>query len=866
MSLEGFTMVPVKKIGGLVSNFASETVPNGVSQDCRNVRFTLNSVAVRYGVQPTIATGKGKAVNSLGMLVRTGLNPPQFPLIFNADGSLCFEPAPLANGLPVASGLTQDLTPTLSRANGRQMFQWTPNTYLGMAPGFQNMYMVNGDLRKGVGSPAVTDGTNLDPMTQRPWGEFWQAATFYNVGEVISPNPANGHQYRCTREGTSGAAQPNFSLLDSAVLVEGPDAPQLQWTEYTLVGADVLPEPILNVVRVPGAGAFAAGRDVYILMTMVNGNGETAGSQIFSFINTTLNDRFQVAVPNNPQAWTLALQGAFLPGGCNIYQIDVPTGNAAPVLSAFKQFTIGLPATFPFGIGSVNIDTTAIGAAPSGVNTAIIVPAGKVASGVRYGAMAFVNRYNNISGFNILAVVPITLVGSALRIFMANLAIGPANCTQRIIILGAALNSAQGPFFYIDVSQSTGPLDLFVINDNATTSKYLDFSDDKLGAATDGSNLTRKIKLPPQADIRYIESLKRFVTCGESGQPSLSRWSNPDDPESFYGDTGFKYLLRDNGQRLITHREYQNSIVIAFKEEQALTIRTDNNDPLNWPADNLWKGSGPSGPNAVDTQQSLLAYAHKSGAYVWQGSGDPDWATQEIDDLWKMINWDFGHLINVVIDVEEKEIHFYVPFGGSTVNNMDFCLNYKRGLGPPVIYSSFTGKEIAKPAERKWSINDIACNQAIRAKRRIVEPDQTVFQTCMLIASPYPQDSGVGMVVPNSYSDGGKGYDAHYDFSTVGDGDSVYKFGGAVMSAKGNGQVQLYGIPYHGPKLPLKPKVLTPDKNRWYTSKAPGGKKSRQWGFGISNGNAPNVYWELFEGRVAICPTFDQEASYDGSV
>lgn len=862
MSLEGFTKVPIKKIGGLVTNFASETVPNGVSPDCRNVRFTLNSVAVRYGVQPTINTGKKKAVNSLGMLVRTGLNPPQFPLLFNSDGTLSYETAPLVGGLPAASGVTQDLTPTLSRANGRQMFTWTQNTFLGMSPGFQNMYMVNGDLRTGAGSPAVTDGTHLDPMTQRPWAEFWQANTFYNVGEVISPNPANGHQYRCTREGTSGANQPNFSTADSSVLVEGPDAPQLQWTEYTFFGGDALPElPMPAVVRVPGAGAFPAGRDVYIFITMVNGNGETAGSQIFFFQNTALNDRFQVPIPVNPPAWTLNLQGAFLPTGCMIYEADVPTGNAAPVISAFKRLAT-IPPSTPFGFGSQNIDASTGGAVPSGVNTATICPPGKVASGVRYGAMVFVNRYNNISGFNILSVVPITLVANGLQIYMANIAVGPANCTQRIIILGAALNSSGGPFFYIDVNQSSSALDLFVINDNVTTAKYLDFSDDKLGAATDATNLTRRIKLPPQADIRYIESLKRFVTCGEAGQPSLARWSEPDNPEAFYGDTGFKYYLRDNGQRLITHREYENSIVIAFKEKQALNLRPNNNDPLNWPADNLWIGSGPSGPNAVDVQQTLLAYAHESGAYVWQGSGDPDWVSQEIDDLWKQINWDFGHRICVTIDNIEKEIHFFVPFGKSTVNNVEFCLNYKRGLGPPVVYSSFTGKEIAKPAERKWSINDIACNQAIRAQRRFVEPDGTVFESCFLMASPFAQDSGVLMTQPGSYSDNGKGYDAHYETSTVGDGDSIYKFGGAIFSAKGNGNAQLYGIPFHGLNLPLKPKVLGPQDNRWYTSKAPGGKKSRQWGLGISNGGAPNVYWELFEAKVAICPTFDEESSY----
>lgn len=861
MSLEGYTKVPIKKIGGRVTNFASETVPSGISPDCRNVRFTLNSVAVRYGIQQTISTGKGKAVNSIGMLIRTGMTTPQFPLMFNADGSLCFEPAPLVAGLPVASSATQDLIPTLGTPAGKQMFTWNAATYLGMSASFQRMYMVNGDLKVGVGSPAVTDGTNLDPLSQRPWGEFWAANTLYNVGEIVSPTPANGHVYRVTVGGVSGAAQPAFSIVDSSVLNEGPSVPQLQFTEYTLAGGNVVPAPLApTIVKVPGAGTYAVARDVYIFIDLVNGNGETTGSPIQLFVNTVLNDRFQVQ-GTILLAWVAALPGLFAVTGYRVYAADVATGAAAPVLASFHL----IGATTAVNV-NVNVDASGAGAAPPTANSARITIIGNIAAGQRFAAVAFVNRFDNISGFNIGCVVPIDIDVNIFELFMANIPIGPANCLKRILILGVALGSNGGPFFYIDVNQSTGPLDLFVINDNKTTTGVFNFTDDKLGAATDATNLSRKIKLPPQVDIQYISGMKRFVTCGESGQPSLSRFSNASDPESFYGDTGFQYAARDNGQRTITHREYQNTIAICFKEEQAFSMVYDNTDPINWPFESLWKGSGPAGPRAVDTNEDLLLFGHKSGAYLWQGSGDPVWISQEIDDDWKRINWDFGHKICVTIDVEEKEVHFHVPFGGSTENNIDFCVNYKRGWEDPVVYSSFTGKEIAKPLGRKWSMNDIACTQSLRAKRRVVQADGTVLLTNMLFASPYNLDSGVMMTQPNTYSDNGKGYDAHYDTSTVGDGSGVFSFGGIIISAKGNGKVQLYGIPYHGPNLPLKPKTLSPDKNSWYTAKAPAGHKSRQWGFGISNGSVAGVYWEFFEGEIAINASFDQETSYASSL
>lgn len=849
MSLDGYKKEPIKKLGGLVTDFPTETAPNGISTDCRNVRFGLDSVGARYGVQPAIFTGKKKAVNSMGMLVRSGQNPSQIPLLFNADGSLCFELSKQVGALAGGLGNTRDIAPT--------QFAWAPNTYLQMAAIFQRMYMANGDLKTGSGTPGVTDGTNVDPLSQRPFGDFWAANTTYVPGEMISPNPVNGHLYKCIVGGTSGNVQPNnFPVADSGQIAEGPTIPPLKWQEYTLVGTNVIPPPVLTVIRVPGAGAIPAARDVYIMITYVNGSGETVGSSIFSFVNTVLNDRFQIQAVGQP-AWTTALLAPFAITGFNAYEVDVPTGNAAPILSAFKKANGGV-----LGLAGVtNIDAAAAGVAPPAVNTARCVQPGHVAAGLRYAAIIFVNRFQNLSGFTLQSVQPINVDINLFALYMANIPTGPANVVQRIVVLGAALTSPAGPFFYIDTDQGNANNTIFVINDNLTTAAVLNFTDDSLGGATDATNNLRKIKLPPQADVQYLPSLRRLVFCGEAGQPSLARFSNPDDPEGFYGDTGFKYISRDDGQRLVTHREYLQGVVIAFKEEDAYQLTTDNTDPLNWPAPRLWAGSAPCGPNAVDVKEDMVCYAHKSGAYMWNGSGVPTWITMEIKKLWDEINWDFGHLVCCAIDIEAKEVHFYVPFGESTVNNVDFCVNYARGWEPPVHFSSFSQKEAALPVSRKWTIHDIKAAMAFRAKRRVVLGDGTVMKTCFLIASPDALDSGVLMVQPETWSDGGKPFNSYYETATLGDGEAIFKFGGAELAAKGQGLMRVSGLRYHGKDVDLAPLNLAMDDDKYYTVKAQG-QKSRQWGIRVGNGNQMDVQWELFAASIFMAPEFGGESSY----
>lgn len=58
--------------------------------------------------------------------------------------------------------------------------------------------------------------------------DAWAASTVYTVGQYRIPTTDNGHLYRATVAGTSGASQPTWSTTGGATVVDG----GVTWQEY----------------------------------------------------------------------------------------------------------------------------------------------------------------------------------------------------------------------------------------------------------------------------------------------------------------------------------------------------------------------------------------------------------------------------------------------------------------------------------------------------------------------------------------------------------------------------------------------------------------------------------------------------------
>lgn len=59
----------------------------------------------------------------------------------------------------------------------------------------------------------------------------WASATNYDPGDVVLPTTRNGHRYRATVGGRSGATEPSWSTTDYSKLDEGSSDPNLRWIE-----------------------------------------------------------------------------------------------------------------------------------------------------------------------------------------------------------------------------------------------------------------------------------------------------------------------------------------------------------------------------------------------------------------------------------------------------------------------------------------------------------------------------------------------------------------------------------------------------------------------------------------------------------
>ena len=368
----------VTRFGGLVDNDDPTVLPIGVAAVCKNCRFQLTTVATRFGLQTAMQGPKQAPISGIASLIYTPENPGetlfQVPMIFDTDGFLLIEK-------PVGSGNLKRVTgplvtqPTNAQAiitecYNRALIAFS-NLEFALAP--IEVYSLNAlSVNPSTGDPILGSGQPfLDPYGQKPLGAAWLASTAYLVGEYVQPTATggNGHIYRCVQAGTTAATEPTFPLTEDATVTDG----GVIWEENTPVLANRLPAPnSVALTRDPGAGSFAAGRDVYVLVTYVNAQGETTPSGPGVVVNTNVNDAVQLTLPllSSLPGWIQGLQSQFIPTGFNVYEADVATGGAAPATQSYQ-----LVGGAAFGT-TVTIGSTASGAAPPESCTARITPGG----------------------------------------------------------------------------------------------------------------------------------------------------------------------------------------------------------------------------------------------------------------------------------------------------------------------------------------------------------------------------------------------------------------------------------------------------------------------------------------------------------
>jgi hypothetical protein len=871
----GFSAHALDKFSSIQEQDDPTNLPLGVAAVARNVTYRLTGVRTRWGIGQTLGnvavgfnTGTGKPVTGLQSFKYNGNGvtaDKQVPLVYDQQGNMFIES-------PAGSGTLVPVAPA-KNSDGNNLIS-LPAGYLQAAQTLNRGYLAFTDLTKSTGLPAAYDLNTgiLDPASMKLFGFKWTAGTAVSVGEVVSPTSVagNGHLYRCTTAGTTGAVEPVWPLTDSSTINDN----GVIWTEYTPVLAQSL-QNVINVapsiVKSAGSGTFAAARDVYIALTLQNGNGETLLGNIFVSLNTTLNDRFVVSPPVLP-AWVTALTGANVPIAYKIYEADVPTGNAAPIASAFKLASSSLLAN-PF-----NVDTTAGGAAPPVADLSFIVPAGNICAGQRYAVTLFVNRNGYITGMTQASVVGINVAANGSQLYMANVAIGPANTKQRIVAFGIAGGTNVGPFAYIPTTDSVNGIQMTstVINDNTTTTATFNFTDIyltlQMATTTNVTGFFDKIQIPNCVGCYFSPTLNRMIWFPDA-LPSGFYISPVRDPETIFGSTGILQVSENDREKRMGWVDFK-SVQYVLKEKSGHEVTVSSVNPSQWTSRRRWTGMGPCGLRAFDVGPDFIAFAHRSGAYVFRGD-TPQWVSKELSITWKRINWAAASTIWVTIDDETKEVRFGVPLGLATVPSHILKLNYEESLemDPPVHSSIYSrGKFVSSAGARKWSIDTIAANSCIRAERTLLNLpvdgsfDQQTAQSQVLFASSNP-DGAVAGVLPGVLADltptVSVGIDSVYEGVPPGEALKILQLGGVQVNCGGSGAIGISLLSQNnkatadGGNNTLATEKILKDliaPNIAYVAQASG--QAERWRLRVSNKGVPGAGFDLKSAIIWARPLF----------
>lgn len=236
-----------------------------------------------------------------------------------------------------------------------------------------------------------------DPLGMKPFGWYWLPTTIVYAQEVACPSisnsgqQGNGHTYQAQNLGYTGPNEPAWpvdttvvagsaqrSRAEGAEVTEALSAAQIAagltpvtWKEQTMVIADRIPFPPAPVLTLVGGGAFAADRTIYVLLTFVNGMGETVAGIVASINTTGSGQGVQVSVPALAAlaGWLSDLVSPYAITGVNIYEADVAFGASSPAQSSYLQAATDVP------LGTNHTITgTAAGTTIPTLNSARITP------------------------------------------------------------------------------------------------------------------------------------------------------------------------------------------------------------------------------------------------------------------------------------------------------------------------------------------------------------------------------------------------------------------------------------------------------------------------------------------------------------
>lgn len=897
----------IPRFGSVVQWDNPTQLPLGLATSSRNNRYTAQSVGTRYGFKNRLKFGAvNSSVAGLGALRYLSADNNGTEL-FNllaytgADGNV-WSAVPFQQG-----SVTKLTTDTLiALAN----FPRIPNLNPRITQAFNRGYIAQGNLASGVGVPLVYDpaaGT-LDQASDKPFGVAWSPNTRFRVGQMVSPSTfqtfglpvaqgtwvpqQTGHLYRVVTAGiTDLTTQPVWPTVTGGAVTSG----TVDFVEYTPTCASGLPDPnapITPTTTVDLGSPILAGATVFVVLTYVSARGESINdlttaqgaldaTKVLTFQNTTAGP-VDLTVEMPPIPAELSTAGPLGANGATGYNAYAYIVQGTPDITNYTDptFYAQFGASNLAAGATVTLTTWPTGQTLPTVNGAIIANPGNVDTGLRWMIVLFETRTEYITGWTVSDPIPVNVTQGGLMVLAQNIPIGPYNCIRRICAFTVAGASAAGPYTYVDSPDVESPgfnqadiaITATTIDENVTTSAQFNFTDTYLPGATDVTNYANRIEIPDCSDVYFSKGLQMVIYTGCKGFPSGHLVSDLQDPEAVRVPGSNIQVSESDGDRTVCWREVRDN-QISFKENSGYAVIANDGDPSTWDPQLLWKGKGPVGPKAVDvagdTQTAFAVFAHRTGAYRYVG-GEPQLinieliGSKEFPGIWDNINWDYGYLIVTTIDEKRRQVRFSVPYGASTVRNMTITVNYFFGWDQPVVFVTRRGTLVPNVDGRKWSLDDVPCNDSVYVPRRY-DPAGTLagidLQEELLIAKA---DGAIYSLTDGQY------WDDDYNGAKVGyfstwqsvpgpnPGLTLTSLEGASCSAIGNGFINIYALDEIGQKYLLS----KPDRS-WMLTAAESQRDfgavaatASRFGIGFDNGGVAGAWYEMHIANLWVMPTY----------
>ena len=656
MSIESFEALPLNAFGTWVTLLDPSDVPAGMSPSCADIEFFPGGIRTRAGlVSQFLGLSGAPQVNGLKTYINASLVPQL--IVFDSLGNLSKETSP---------GVLSDL------ASG----EVGANLYMASTTIFGREYMAFGDGALGQDLPRQFDGVNFDRVSQVGPGEGPSVADSGTAGN-ISPGAHQCAVIFVTRQGFWTAP-----------------SPPVTWTAVGSFQVSVtnIPTGPSNVIGRLLAFTASAGDDFYHVPATMAINDNTTTSLTVDFTDTILLSgtsmdylfsqielQEQLGVASyaerlfwwgergNMDNW----RNLTFDGGWDA------SGNGRP---------LGWQLDSTFGAGASREPSLVVwGDAFRITGDGVTSARGMISQGA----------ITDVNGDPLL--LPDTGYSVRARVCRS------AGLTAGTLRINANSNTA---------GQLAAGLAVTVAQ---TGTEYQEFTAVLFGPQTSlPADLVLRVYADgvpsPSGQSFLVDNIEIFETNTPQNL-SLIRASGTEEPEAYDGVSGLLSIAENNGQGVRAAFTLRNNLFFAKTSSLYVTATDGTNEPALWSVEEVSNQVGTPSAHGVGIGEEWVVIAGRSGLYYFDG-GTPQKLSQEIQPTWDAINWEYGELLWVQVDVQHKKIFVGVPMGSATQPNQVLVLDYTEGFGDPLLAMFSTPER-----SRKWAPWNIAANSCALIER-----------------------------------------------------------------------------------------------------------------------------------------------------